>query len=57
MEVGQKISFTIYDNLFKDFIRGTGKLKAKFYGKLWTVIPDRNPRLSGNDIRLHENSM
>lgn len=57
MVTGQKVSFKIYDDLFKDFVYGTGKVKSRLHGKLWTITPDENPRLSGRDLRLHENSI
>lgn len=51
---GQKVKFSMYDNLFKDYIVATGILITKIYGKLWLLSPDKHTRLSGKMMQIHE---
>ena len=55
MEEGWTISFTMYDNLFKDVIKATGVIVNRVFGKLWNISPDVHPRLSGSNVIIHEN--
>jgi hypothetical protein len=54
MNIGDRITFTIKDNLVKDVIKCTGIIKRHIFGRLWLVTPDSNPRLSGIDMQIHE---
>lgn len=56
MKAGDKIKFSMKDDLFGDFIIGTGTLVARIYKSLWAIKPDKHERLSGIDIQLCENS-
>lgn len=54
MRVGQRVIFTMYDNLFKDIIAASGVLIRNIYGKLWRIQPDKRDRLSGRVVQVHE---
>ena len=54
MRVGERVKFTIYDDLFKVVIHGAGLLTCNVFGRLWMIKPDTHERLSGIDIQVHE---
>ncbi|MGR3292478.1 MAG: hypothetical protein ACUZ9M_00515 [Candidatus Scalindua sp.] len=57
MKVGQKIECLIYDKLFKDHITLTGTLINRIHGKLWMIRPDKNERLRGEVMQIHESQI
>ena len=54
MTEGERIKVAIYDSLFKDYIISTGVLLRRVYKGLWMFRPDKNRRLNGNDMQIHE---
>ncbi len=54
MKEGQRVGFKMSDDLFKDWISGTGRLTSHVFRKLWMILPDENPRLSGGEVQVHD---
>ena len=57
MKKGQKIKFSVYDNLFKDTIIATGIIIDRHFGSLWAIKPDSHKRLNGGRMIIHESCM
>lgn len=57
MKKGQRVGFRIWDNLFAYWIWGEGILTNNIFGKLWRILPDANPMLSGGEVQVHENAI